>query len=218
MKLLNYPSSGSYQGLTFSRNRNGQYVRTRAIPVNPATTFQQVVRARLADNAQNWRDLTGTQRDGWAALGAQINRNDSLGQSYNLTGFQAYVLINNNKLAAGDATIADAPLLLPPDPILTLTPTITSASYSVAFTPTPLGAGERIFISAGPQRSAGRTFEGDFRLMVVSAAAGTSPQVILTAYQARFGSPVTGGRIFTSVQRYLAGWLSVPIITSTIVS
>src|SRR3982750_630384 len=31
MKILNYPSSGSYQNLTFSRNRSGQYVRGRAI-------------------------------------------------------------------------------------------------------------------------------------------------------------------------------------------
>lgn len=218
MKLLNYPSSGSVQGLTYSRNRFGQYVRSRAIPVNPGSTFQQAVRARLTTNAQNWRDLTATQREGWGSLGEQIVRTDTLGQSYSLTGFMAYCLVNGNKLAAGDATVADAVVYLPPDPILTVTPTITSASYSVAFTPTPLLAGERIFISAGPIRSAGRTFEGDFRLIAVSAAAGTSPQNVLAAYQARFGNPTTGSRIFTSVQRYLGGFLSVPIITSTIVA
>lgn len=186
--------------------------------MNPASTFQQAVRSRLSSNAQNWRDLTATQRSGWAALGAQILRNDSLGQTYALTGFQAYCMINNNNLAAGNATVADAVAHLPPDPILTVTPTITAASYSVAYTPTPLGAGERIFVSASPQRSAGRTFEGDFRLISVSAAAGTSPQVVFTAYQSRFGTPVVGNRIFTSVQRYSTGFLSTPIVTSTIVA
>lgn len=217
MKILNYPSSGSYQSLTFSRNRFGQYVRTRAIPVDPSSVFQQAVRARLSTASQTWRTLTATQREGWATLGEQIVRNDTLGQSYSLTGFQCYVQISNNRAAAGDAVIADAPAHLPPNPILTLTPTITAASYSVAFTPTPLATGERIFISASPQRSAGRLFEGDYRLMLVSAAAATSPSVILSAYIARMGTPVAGNRIFTSAQRYFNGFLSNPISTSNIV-
>lgn len=218
MKILDVPQSGSLAGTTSSRNAFGQYRRTRAQPVNPATSFQQAVRARMSNNSQNYRDLTSTQRIGWTVLGQSIVRNDSLGQSYFLSGFQAYCLVNNNNLAAGNAVVSDAPAHVPPDPILTLTPTITTASYSVAFTPTPLGAGERIFISASPQRSPGRSFEGDFRLISVSAAAGTSPVNLLSAYQARFGTPVLGLRIFTSVQRYLAGFLSSPIVTSTVVA
>lgn len=218
MKILDVPQSGSIAGSTSSRNSFGQYRRTRATPVNPATTFQQAVRSRMATNAANYRDLSSTDRYGWAVLGASIQRNDSLGQTYTLSGFQAYCLVNNNNLAAGNATVAAAPAHVPPDPILTLTPTITSASFSVAWTPTPLGAGERIFISASPQRSAGRSFEGDFRLIAVSAAAGTSPTNLLAAYQGRFGTPVTGLRIFCSVQRYLTGFLSTPIISSTVVA
>jgi len=217
MKILNYPSSGSYQSLTFSRNRNGQYVRTRAIPVNPSSAFQQAVRARLSTAAQDWRELTALQREGWATLGEQITRTDSLGQGYNLTGFQAYVLINNNRLAAGDVKVSDAPAHLPPDPILSVTATITAATYSVAWTPTPLLAGEKLFASCSPQRSAGRTFEGDYRLILVSAAAAASPLVVFSAYTARMGVPVLGNKIFTSVQRYLNGFLSAPISTSTIV-
>jgi len=217
MKILNYPSSGSYQSLTFSRNRNGQYVRTRAIPVNPSSTFQQAVRARLTTAAQDWRELTALQREGWATLGEQITRTDSLGQGYTLTGFQAYVLINNNRLAAADVKVSDAPAHLPPDPILSVTATITAASYSIAYTPTPLGAGEKLFASCSPQRSAGRNFEGDYRLILVSAAAAASPLVVFAAYTTRMGIPLVGNKIFTSVQRYLNGFLSTPISTSTIV-
>lgn len=217
MKILNYPSSGSYQSLTFSRNRNGQYVRTRAIPVNPSTSFQQAVRARLTTAAQDWRELTALQREGWATLGEQITRTDSLGQGYTLTGFQAYVLINNNRLAAAEVKVSDAPAHLPPDPILSVTATITAATYSVAWTPTPLLAGEKLFCSCSPQRSAGRNFEGDYRLILVSAAAAASPLVVFTAYTARMGTPLLGNKIFTSVQRYLNGFLSTPISTSTIV-
>lgn len=218
MKILDVPQSGSVAGVTSSRNRFGQYRRTRAQPTNPSTAFQATVRARMQQNADGWKALTATQREGWGALGAQYVRYDALGQAYDLTGFNCYVSVNNNNLAAGNAVVSDAPLFAPPAPIVTVTPTITSASFSVAWTVTPLGAGERIFIFASPMRSAGKTYESDYRLISVSAAAAASPLNVLAAYQARFGSPVTGSRIFTSVARYLNGFLSQPILTSNVVT
>lgn len=218
MKILDIPQSGSVAGVTSSRNRFGQYRRTRAQPTNPSSTFQQAVRARLQGNSQLWRLLTATQREGWAALGAQFVRYDSLGQARDMTGFQAYCSINNNRLAAGDAVVSDAPIYALPSPMVSVTPTITAASFSVAYTVTPVGAGERVFVSASPQRSAGRTYEGDFRLILVTAAAAASPANILSAYQARFGSPVVGSRIFVSIQKYALGFLSEPIVTSAIVA
>lgn len=172
----------------------------------------------MQQNADAWKALTATQREGWGALGAQYVRYDSLGQSYDLTGFQAFCSVNNNRLQAGDAVLTDAPLYAPPAPIATITPTATAASLSVAFTATPLAAGERLFVSCSPMRSAGRTYESDFRLISVTAAAAASPANILAAYQARFGSPVVGSRIFVSAQRYLGGFLSQPLLTSVVVA
>lgn len=218
MKILDVPQSGSTAGTTSSRNRYGQYRRTRAIPVNPSSTYQQVVRARLQTNSDAWRLITAAQREAWNSLGAEMVRNDSLGQTVDLTGFQAYISVNNNNLAAGNAIVADPPLFQIPSAIVTVTPTATIATLSIAWTPTPLSAGERIFVSCSPPRSAGRTYEGDYRLIQVSAAAGTSPLSVFTAYVARFGTPVVGQRIFVSVQRYLLGFLSTPINTSVVVA
>lgn len=218
MKILDVPSSGSYQGITSSRNRFGQYRRTRATPVNPASSFQQAVRARMSGNASLWKSLTAVQREGWASLGDLIQRTDSLGQVYSLTGFMAYCLVNNNNLAAGNTVVSDAPAYDIPDPLTTVTPTITIATFSVAFTPTPLAALERIFVSCSPPRGAGRTFEGDFRLISVGAAASASPSNVFASYTARFGAPVVGQRIFVSLQRYAVGFLSTPILTSAIVA
>lgn len=214
MKILTVPESGSLQGETHSRNRYGQYVRSRSTPVNPNSTAQGTVRARLSANAAAWRTLTDNQRAGWESLGAQMVRTDSLGQSYALNGFGAYCSVNNNLAAAGDSGVDDAPALVTPEAIATTTLTLTSASFSVAYTPTPLGTGERLFFYAGPQRSAGRQFEGDLRLIFVSAAAAASPANVLSAYSARFGAPVTGNRIFVSLVRYLGGFRSGPLLTS----
>jgi hypothetical protein len=218
MKIQNYPSSGSYQNLTFSRNRFGQYVRGRSIPVNPNSTFQVAVRTRMAINSAAWKALTSTQRNGWADLGAQITRTDSLGQSYTLNGFEAYCSVNNNLAAAGDALVSSAPLYSVPTALASITPTLTSASFSLAYTVTPLPAATRIFWYCGPQRTAGRSFEGDMRLITVTAAAAASPSNILAAYQARFGTPVTGNRIFISGVTYNGGFVSQPLLVSQVVA
>lgn len=218
MKYLNYPGSGSVAGQTFSRNRFGQYIRTRAIPVNPASSFQATVRARFQTNASAWRNVTALQREAWSSLGDLMSRTDSLGQTYTLTGFDAYVSINNNRVAAGDAVVTDPPLITDPGALATVTPTATIATLSVAYTATPLAANTRAFIYASPPRSPGRIFEADYRLMLVTAAAAASPASIFTAWSTRFGAPVVGQKIFVSVALYNVGFVSAPIVSSLIVA
>src|SRR5438093_1214789 len=109
MKFLAEPRSGSFAGQTSSRNSFGQYVRTRATPVNPNSSQQAAVRSRMAGNASAWRALSDTNRAAWEALGSEISRTDSLGQTYSLNGFMAYCMVNNNKVAAGDAVVSTPP-------------------------------------------------------------------------------------------------------------
>jgi len=218
MKILDVPQSGSQAGTTSSRNRYGQYRRTRATPVNPNTTAQGAVRARMAANAAAWRTLTDAQRAGWSDLAASISRTDALGQTYTLNGFSAYCSVNNNNVAAGNATVSAAPAVVTPSALLTAAITLTAAALSVAYTVTPLGAGARLFSYVSPQRSAGRNFEGDFRLLAVSAAAAASPANLYAAYVAKFGVPVVGNRIFFSFQVYTGGFLSGPLVTSAVVA
>lgn len=218
MKILDVPRSGSYQGITSSRNRFGQYVRTRATPVNPNSSAQAAVRARLSTNAIAWKALTDEQRAGWESLGSQMSRTDSLGQSYTLNGFSAYCSVNNNKLAAGDAVVSAAPAITSPTNIVTATITLTASDFSIAYTATPLGTGVRLMVFASPQRNAGRSFEADYRLILVTSAAAASPQDIESQYIARLGTPVAGNRIFLSFVAYLGGFTSGPFNVSQVVA
>lgn len=217
MKILDVPRSGSYQGVTSSRNRYGQYVRTRATPVQPRTTFQLNQRARFSTNAAGWRGITDAQRAGWGDLGLMISRTDQLGQSYTLNGFGAYCSVNNNKLDAGDAVVSDAPAIVTPPDLVSLTLTASSVALSVAYTATPLAAAVRLFIYVSPQASAGRKFNGDYRLLAVTAAAAASPSNILAAYTARFGVPVTGNRLFLSACTYQGGFKGNPFNVAQVI-
>lgn len=218
MKILDVPQSGSLAGTTSSRNRFGQYRRSRSTPVNPNSTQQGVVRARMAANSAAWRTITDGQRAGWESLGAQIVRTDALGQSYALNGFQAYCSVNNNLVCAGGSVVSDAPALSTPEALLTATITLTAAAFSIAYTATPLDTGVKLLVFASPQRSAGRAFEGDLRLIKVSSAAQASPVTCLTEYTAKFGVPVLGNRIFLSLITTVGGFESGPLNTSAVVA
>jgi hypothetical protein len=218
MKVLKAPQSGSQAGTTAGRNRFGQYERTRAIPVNPNSSAQGLARARLSANSAAWRLLTAGQRAGWAGLAASMSRTDSLGQSYVMQGNQAYCSVNNIRLLQGLTVVADAPALATPATITGLVITLTAASFSLAYTPTPMPAAAYLGVWASPQRSAGRAYENDFRFIKVSAVAGASPLVILTEYTAKFGVPVVGNRIFISAVSMTLGFESGPFITSAIVA
>lgn len=218
MKILDVPQSGSMGGVTSSRNRFGQYRRTRATPVNPSSSAQGLVRARMTANASGWRAITAAQRAGWADLGAMMRRTDSLGQTNPLNGFQAYVSVNNNRLAAGDAVVSDAPALTTPANVTTATVTLSAAAFSIAFTATPLPAATKLQVYVSAQKSAGRSFESDVRLLFTTMAAQASPAVITAAYTAKFGVPVVGNRVFIVLRTYFGGFLSGPFAVSQVVS
>lgn len=172
----------------------------------------------MSVNASAWRLLTALQRTGWSDLGAMIARTDSLGQSYTLNGFAAYCSVNNNRLAAGDAVLSDAPIYTEPTALASITPTLTAAAFSLAYTASPLPAATRAFFYIGPQRTAGRTFENDLRLISVTAAAAASPANVLSAYTARFGTPVVGNRVFIAGCTYNNGFLSQPLLVNQVVA
>jgi len=186
--------------------------------VNPRSTAQGTVRARLGNNAAAWRALTSAQRAGWSDLAATMNRTDSLGQTYNLTGFSAYCSVNNNNQAAGNAVVSDAPAIVTPGSLLTTTLTSTNAATSLAYTATPLAAGTRLFAYASGQKSAGRTYESDVRLLQVSAAAAASPLNLHAAYVAKWGTPITGQRIFWKLALYAGGFLGAPQTFSQVIA
>jgi len=149
MKILDVPQSGSVGGVTSSRNRFGQYRRTRATPVNPRSAAQAVSRSRMSVNAALWRTLTGAQRAGWSDLGLSMVRSDALGQSYSLTGFQTFCSVNNTLASSGASGVTAAPGLVTPAGLLTGVLTATAATLSLAYTTTPLGAGVNKLVKFG---------------------------------------------------------------------
>jgi hypothetical protein len=115
---------------------------------------------------------------------------DSLGNSILRSGQQAFVGLNARLASAGIAAVLDPPTTNAPQPLTSASPTATAATgvISVAFTPTPLAAGLRIYVWATLPASGGRNPNlNQARLIGYSAAAQVSPATVTSPYPAISG-------------------------------
>lgn len=195
MKILDVPQSGSLAGQTSSRNRFGQYRRTRAVPVNVNSSAQQATRSNLSSQAIAWRSLSDVQREAWTSYAADHPRTNSLGQTITLTGFQMFVSVNSRLLSLGMDAVTATPSLE-----LVLAPTYSVVSTTVAGFEVDINDALTGFTVGGwasPPVSAGRSFNADFRLVaIVSSPAADAPLITKANYEAKFGTLVAGSKIF----------------------
>lgn len=188
MKFLDVPQSGSVAGVTSSRNRFGQYRRTRAMPVNPNTPAQTAVRAVLAGCSQNWGGLTLSQRMNWQYWAENHPRVDSLGQQIVLTGAMAFNAVNCLLVGQGLAGVSVPPDDPLPDPPGLTLDTGEAAEIKLAYTPGTLPALTRLLIYSSPPRGAGVTFERDFRFIEAFPPADATPADITISMAQKWGA------------------------------
>lgn len=214
MKILDIPRSGSYAGVTSSHNRAGQYVRNRRSPVQPVGTGRRAfIRQAFGAASTAWAGLTGPQQAAWAAYAAAHPITDSLGQSITLTGQQSYVGITVQLRNVGST-----PTVPPPVSSVVFSagaPTFTAVSAgAITFTPTGLGgATDFLLVAFSAPLSSGVSFNKTFWQEGHVAGNSIAADVVTTAYQAQFGVPPVGTRIFyraTPVNQY--GVTGTPVI------
>jgi hypothetical protein len=105
-------ASGSIGGMTASHNKGGLYLRARAIPTNPNSPQQQVVRGFVAQLAGLWSDtLTVAQRFGWDLYASVVPLPDPIGEPRDVGGLPMYIRSNVPRLQAGLARVDDAPTI-----------------------------------------------------------------------------------------------------------
>lgn len=203
MKYLDVPQSGSRANVVASRNRFGQYYRTRAIPTQPRTAKQQDNRATFGNLATYWsQTLTDGQRilwRNWADTHPVVN---SLGVTVVLTGLQAFISVNQFLQRLAQAIVATPPVGADfSTPLVTsLTVTATASVYSLVHGAIASPANYLVF--AGPPRKAGVTFESAYRIVTAGPGVGAAgTQTASAAYVATWGALTgkAGYKIFTRI-------------------
>lgn len=211
MKKLDVPQSGSQADTVASRNRFGQYNRTRAMPTQPRTTAQVTVRGYMSDASQAWRDLTDEERASWNAFAAERALLDSLGQTIFLTGHQTFVSLWIALSNGGLATPPDVPSETPPPPPGTSLSELSDNPTIEISVDDTLSADLVLLVFASPQASAGRTFNGDYRFIASFTSKTLGVVQLASAYVAKFGALIGGRKIFFRTQLItIAGGLGQP--------
>lgn len=218
-------ASGSVAGTTYSRNRYGSYMRNRAMPVNPASVRQQVVRSRFGNLSQAWRGLTAAQRLEWNTQAPFITLTDSLGQQYSPSGQQFYIGINQTRLQCSLASTA-APPAQQTQAVITSASTVATGATGVStvtFAPA-IAASSFYILRATPPMSAGKTYvpRSAFKDLAILTNADTSPYTATTAYANVYGAIGTGDvgkKVFYQLVPVSSnGFRGVPFEFSTIVA
>ncbi len=197
---------GKIGGHVASKNRAGNYFRTKVTPVNPKTTAQTTVRNRLSGLSSAWRSLTAAQRSSWNAAIGDFSKTDIFGDLRNPTGFNLYQRLNNNLLTIGESSISSPPAPVAVDSFTSLSLAAEDSTVAESMTLTfaaAIAADHKVKVFATAPLSAGISFvKSEFRLIATIDSTDTSPYNLLAEYQTKFGSTGSAGqKIFVKVEQ-----------------
>lgn len=102
--------SGSAKGVTARQVGGRSILSVRSWPTGQTTTAQVVRRASMSKITKSYKTLTDAQMKEWEKLAAHTSGASVFGQKAQLTAINLYVRLNANRVMAGEAIVADAPL------------------------------------------------------------------------------------------------------------
>ena len=215
MKVQDVPQLGKLGTTVTWKGRNGMVRRWKAIPKNPRSSDQLVIRSNLASQAAAYHELTDEQQEAWIAAAANVQTKASLGQSGPLTGCQLFTKVNCALLAIGAPTVTAPPAQPVPSvlPIDALEITNTGGAIALRLHTTGAPPDNTMLRASAPVNSGVRRGT-NYRLLgkLDSPVAGYVD--ITSDYTARFGVPPVGKRIFVSVNANVKGYEGIPQVFS----
>lgn len=218
-KLVNIlgSMSGKLAGMVYSHNRWGSYIRQLVMPTQPRTTYQVNQRARIAEIAGAWANLSGSQRLMWDGFAPLIVRSDPLGVPLNYNGYTAFMLVNTERLVCDLALLTSPPEMwdgLQPDGILfDVTGTALTLSAVLAGGGSIATTGTSYLCAwSMPWQSMGASFPRSWRLFSVQPPDTPIPITLTSPYAARFGAIEASG-----VRRYFLGVTMVNVVDHPVV-
>ena len=102
--------SGSAKDVTARQVGGRSILSVRCWPTGQATVAQVAVRANFSQITKSYRTLSDAQMRGWSQLAEHETGQSSLGSKAELSGMNLYVRLNANRVMAGEAICADAPV------------------------------------------------------------------------------------------------------------
>lgn len=200
--------AGKVGNLVFTRNRYGEVLRRRAVPVNVRSSAQRASRAHMASAAAYWRqNICASNTDpAWNAFAANFPLHQGKGtkQAVIVTGEAFSVAINSLRLRLGLPAQISPPITWGTDqPSAVTAAAVGGVSLIVsALAGVTMTAQHYLIVRATGPLSRGVRFIGKSKYRMIYGALNPALPLNLNAeYQAVFGNlPQTGGMLGVSVQ------------------
>ena len=185
--------SGSIGGLTFARNKGGDYCRNRTVPVAPQTILQLNARAAFGALSARWGSvLTAAQRSSWDAYAAAVPLVNPLGESISVSGQNMYIRGNMIHLLGSLSPVDNAPFTNTLGPAVAdfeFTATGSTSLLEITSFSSPADPADNVLIQqSGPQNTSVNFYKGPWRIVAVKTVA-----TILATYPAPY--PILGGQL-----------------------
>lgn len=215
---------GQVGGGIFSANKSGPFLKSWQYPIVPPTPEELLQRARLAELPTFWRDQTQTFRDDWdtAAASGSYDRVNSLGQTYQLSGYQLFVSFKRIQQTMTGSITATTPSVGVPTPPPDVAGSASEATQDIQL---DLTAGDytgsyRAYIEAQPIRSVALvSLPGRWKFMKAQAKATPTSISIAAEYIPKFGPLVEGQAFAIRLRRaHLSGVISTALTATATVA
>ena len=211
-------ASGKLGGHVFAKNRGGSYVRTKGIPTNPQTSFQNAIRSMFAAISSAWSGLAVSARLSWNEAVSSYATTDVFGDLRNPSGKALFQRLNQNLALSGQPqlTVCPQPLAVPNGLLSLAGADVSSTTLDIETQGDSTGS--VMVISATPKVSAGTSFvKNDFRDLVFTNGGVDAAIEIWGTYVARFGDIAVDDHIYVGIRFVNANGQTSPMQTTKLV-
>src|ERR1017187_1708757 len=218
MKILDIPKSGKCGQVVAFQSRNGLCLRQLVSPRNKITPARQFMRAAFGRHSQGYsRKLGDEQRHRWILAGAQVMSDPRLGQNGPLTGQQLYTSINSvrSRVNLPESLEPPARVAFGLSAVGELVSENTEAGVRLRLRVTG-ELNEDVMVFGQEPCSAGRSKRRNVAYLGLLPPPVDGWSDITYLYQARYGEPRPGTRVFTVTCQQKNGWKGMDRETSTV--
>lgn len=168
-------TSGKLGPAVASRNKGGQYLRSRVVPSGATPTPQQeVIRNAVRSVAPSWSSLSQSNRDAWNVYGQNVPTTDVLGDTIQLSGQNWFIGCNTLRTQLVQEQVIKGPTTFDRGGVdFTGTTVLLGATTGTLTLGTPvedfdLVAGDVIAVYGGRDYGVGRSkYFGSFQLATI---------------------------------------------------
>lgn len=193
---------GRIGGSQFTRVISGQQTTLPTIPRQANSSYQQEAQKRFRDIVKAWKELSDSDRETWvtAAASGDWEKENSLGEVYNPTGFNLFCELNLNVYdQVPKMTTAPSYPSFTTNALID-TRAFNTGSLDLTFSALSISSREKVVVYATKGISPGRMSlkQSEFReIMFINDSSYAEIFAAGTEYSARFGAQSIGSAIFT---------------------